>query len=308
MRLLPATAALCALIGFSAFADDPVRATAKVETAKNEDAHAAKSDTKSDTNRDVKPDAVESDAATSDANSEATKIGAVGVAKSDAKRDVKSDAANSDATKSDVTKSDASKSPAVDVVKSDAVKSDTVEPVKPNDPPVIVPQRPLSDTSASAEERAKLVPDDSDAALDRELGLSPKSSDAEAAEPDALGVQLIKTLLMLGLVVALIYLVLNFGLRRLMGIKSGALGGRSGVVDVIERVPLEQRRTLFVLKAAGEYLLVGTSEGGMTLISKLDTAEVERIQRERGSAQVQLSPFLQKLLSGQKKRGTPPQA
>lgn len=173
--------------------------------------------------------------------------------------------------------------------------------------PVVVPERPLSDTSASAAERARLNPEDSDAVLDKKLGLSPTIDDPSSA-PDALGYQLIKTLFALALVVGIIYLTLNYGLRRLMGLKAGPLGGRSGVVDVVERIPLEQRRTLFVVKAAGEYLLVGTSEGGMTLISKLDTAEVERIQREQKPSPLQLSPFFQKLLSGQKKRGPPPQA
>lgn len=175
--------------------------------------------------------------------------------------------------------------------------------------PVIVPERPLSDTSRATEEAKKLAPGDTDAELDKALGLDKLDKKDEAApEAEGLGVQLIKTLFMLAVVVGLIYLVLNVGLRKMMGLKGAPLGGAGGVVSVIERIPLEQRRTMFVVKAAGEYLLVGTSEGGMATLAKLDTAEVERIQRERGSAPAQLSPFFQKLLSGQKKSGPPPQA
>jgi flagellar biogenesis protein FliO len=116
-------------------------------------------------------------------------------------------------------------------------------------------------------------------------------------EPESLGWMLTRTLLMFGAVVASIYLTLNVGLRKLMGLQ-GVPAGRPSVVSVLERVPLDQRRTLFVLKAADEYLLVGGGESGLQLLSKLDTAAVERIRSERPPANViSLSPFLQKLLA-----------
>ncbi|PTL80507.1 flagellar biosynthetic protein FliO [Vitiosangium sp. GDMCC 1.1324] len=116
-------------------------------------------------------------------------------------------------------------------------------------------------------------------------------------EPESLGWMLTRTLLLFGAVVASIYLTLNVGLRRLMGLQ-GVPMGRPSVVSVVERVPLDQRRTLFVLKAADEYLLVGGGEGGLQLLSKLDTEAVERIRSERPPSNViSLSPFLQKLLA-----------
>jgi flagellar biogenesis protein FliO len=92
-----------------------------------------------------------------------------------------------------------------------------------------------------------------------------------------------------------------------MGLQNVAVG-RQSVVTVLERVPLDQRRTLFVLKAGDEYLLVGGGEGGLQLLSKLDTQAVERIRAEspRPSA-IPLSPFLQKLLSRRPGSSTPPQ-
>ncbi|HYO59276.1 flagellar biosynthetic protein FliO [Archangium sp.] len=116
-------------------------------------------------------------------------------------------------------------------------------------------------------------------------------------EPESLGWMLTRTLLLFGAVVASIYLTLNVGLRKLMGLQ-GVPAGRPSVVSVLERVPLDQRRTLFVLKAADEYLLVGGGENGLQLLSKLDTAAVERIRSERSPSNVvSLSPFLQKLLA-----------
>ncbi len=116
-------------------------------------------------------------------------------------------------------------------------------------------------------------------------------------EPESLGWMLTRTLLLFGAVVASIYLTLNVGLRKLMGLQ-GVPAGRPSVVSVLERIPLDQRRSLFVLKAADEYLLVGGGESGLQLLSKLDTAAVERIRSERPPANViSLSPFLQKLLA-----------
>ncbi len=127
-------------------------------------------------------------------------------------------------------------------------------------------------------------------------------------EPESLGWTLVRTLFVLGAVVASIYLTLNVGLRRLMGLQ-GAATGRPSLVSVVERVPLDQRRTLFVLKAADEYLLVGGGEQGLQLLSKLDPAAVERLRSERPAAPVvPLTPFLQKLLSRRTGSSQPPNA
>ncbi len=132
--------------------------------------------------------------------------------------------------------------------------------------------------------------------------LPPLASDPPPDESLGLGWLLLRTLVVLGIVVASIYLTLNYGLRRLMGIK-GMPSGRATVVQVIERIPLDQKRALFVVKAAGEYLLVGGGEGSLSLVTKLDPAEVDRIQAQPPAA-ITLSPFLQKLLA--RKGGPPP--
>ncbi len=131
---------------------------------------------------------------------------------------------------------------------------------------------------------------------------SPSWNEAQGNEDFGYGWVLLRTLVVLGIVLAVIYLTLNFGLRRLMGLK-GLPSGHASVVTLLERVPLDQKRALFVVKAAGEYLLVGGADGGLSLIAKLDAAEVERLQRERVATPLALSPFLQKLLT---RRGGPP--
>jgi flagellar protein FliO/FliZ len=113
-------------------------------------------------------------------------------------------------------------------------------------------------------------------------------------QQESFGLALVKLVLMLGLVLALVYLVLNRGLRKVMGIQ-GLPIGRSTLVKVIERVPLEPRVSMYVVKAANEYLLVGRTEQGLALLSKLSAEDVERLQQERPKPQ--LSPFLQKLLA-----------
>lgn len=46
------------------------------------------------------------------------------------------------------------------------------------------------------------------------------------------------------------------------------------LLDVIARVPLEPRRSLYVVEVAGKTLLVGTSEMGLSVLSELDANEV----------------------------------
>ena len=46
------------------------------------------------------------------------------------------------------------------------------------------------------------------------------------------------------------------------------------LLDVVARIPLEPRRSLYVVEVAGKTLLVGTSEMGLSVLSELDGEEV----------------------------------
>ncbi len=130
------------------------------------------------------------------------------------------------------------------------------------------------------------------------LDLPSSNSELEGTGEELnLGWTLFRTALVLGIVIALVYLTLNVGLRKLLGIKPST---SRGLVTVLERVTLDQKRSLFVVKAGGEVLLLGGSDASLSLITKLDAAEVER-QQVHPSPAITMSPMLEKLLGARKK-------
>ena len=82
---------------------------------------------------------------------------------------------------------------------------------------------------------------------------------------------LITSLLVLGGVCVAAYVAVRvFGRLLATGRARGA-----HLMDVVARVPLEPRRSLYVVEVAGKTLLVGTSEMGLSVLSELDAAEVK---------------------------------
>lgn len=131
----------------------------------------------------------------------------------------------------------------------------------------------------------------------------PKADVPDYAREDvSLGWTLVRTLVLLGLVVTIIYLTLNVGLRKLLGIASVSGGPR--LITVLERVALDQKRSLFVVRAGNEVLLIGGGDGSLSLLSKLDAAEIERL-RASPPGGPEVSPFVARLLG---KKGPPPAA
>ncbi len=132
----------------------------------------------------------------------------------------------------------------------------------------------------------------------------PTTTPPEFADGPGMGTLLFQTAVGLGLVVSLIYLTLNVGLRKLLGIRP--VGSTQSRVAVLERVVLDQKRVLFVIRAGKEVLLVGGAEQNLSLLSKLDAADfVEPPETERAASGIQMSPFLKKLL-GRKEAPKPP--
>ena len=60
-------------------------------------------------------------------------------------------------------------------------------------------------------------------------------------------------------------LALNPAMRRSMGASPG-----HGIIKVVDRLPLDTRRTVFLLEVQGAFYLVGTTEHSMNLISEVD--------------------------------------
>ena len=122
---------------------------------------------------------------------------------------------------------------------------------------------------------------------------------------------LMRTVLVLGVVLAAIYLTLNVGLRKLMGLGSVGARGNQALVTVVERHAVGPRHALLVVRAGTDFLVVGQTEGGMSLLSKIEPAQVEAHALARAAAPAPspaLSPFLQKLLArkGDTRQSPPP--
>lgn len=82
-------------------------------------------------------------------------------------------------------------------------------------------------------------------------------------------------LLITSVVVLAIVCVVAFVVVKVVGkfLATGRVRG-AHLLDVIARVPLEPRRSLFVVEVAGKTLLLGTSEMGLSVLTELDAAEV----------------------------------
>ncbi|UJR78680.1 flagellar biosynthetic protein FliO [Sandaracinus amylolyticus] len=79
---------------------------------------------------------------------------------------------------------------------------------------------------------------------------------ASAELPGGYGVALLQSLLALAAVCVLAWVVLRWASQR--GLGTFARGTR---VKVIERVPLDARRTLWLVKVGGKVLLIGAGDG-----------------------------------------------
>jgi flagellar protein FliO/FliZ len=91
---------------------------------------------------------------------------------------------------------------------------------------------------------------------------------AAHASPGGYGTALLQTLFALAGVCVLAWVVLRWGAQR--GFGTGRLGGN---VRVVERIPLDPRRALYVVKAGERVLLLGVGDGAApTLLTELDPA------------------------------------
>ncbi len=92
---------------------------------------------------------------------------------------------------------------------------------------------------------------------------------------------LLQTLVALGAVCAAAYVMLRVILPRLGGI---GLRRTAGLVQVVDALPLDPRRALYVIEVSGKYLLIGASEAGLRVIETLDAAAVEKALAARETA------------------------
>ena len=102
------------------------------------------------------------------------------------------------------------------------------------------------------------------------------------------GAFLFQSLLILVGVCVLAWLVIRFGIKRLIH----TTGQANGPLKLVARLSLEPRRTLYVIEAGGKHLLIGTNENGpMTHLGELDSEAIT----EALAAQAQRPTFLEVL-------------
>lgn len=87
---------------------------------------------------------------------------------------------------------------------------------------------------------------------------------------------LMQTVLALGLVCGLAYVIFRWVLPRLQNFS----GAGHHLVRVVDRVGLDARKSLYVIEVAGRWLLVASSESGVQLISELDAESAEEAAAE----------------------------
>ena len=119
-----------------------------------------------------------------------------------------------------------------------------------------------------------------------------------AGRPAALGAQsatfggggesfflmLLQTLLALGLVCGLAYVIFRWALPRLAAARSA-----HSMVRVVDVVGLDARKRLYVIEVAGRWMLVASSEAGVQMVSELDAVaadeaarSLERVRQQQG--------------------------
>ena len=143
--------------------------------------------------------------------------------------------------------------------------------------------------------QAELPTEESALASDAKLPTEepPLEADAEfsALEP-GLGWVLLQTLLVLLGVMLLAYILLGWGGKYLLKLR--ATGGQR-VISIVERIPVDARKSLLLVKVAKDYFLLSSGERALTVLSKLGAEEVEQALSNNKPA-VEPSLFLKKLL------------
>ncbi len=100
---------------------------------------------------------------------------------------------------------------------------------------------------------------------------------ANAAAGGGYGALMLTSLVVLVLVCVVAWVALRLVARWLEGRRMG------GGVSVVARVPLEPRRALYVVEAGGRRLLIGSSEGGVSLVTELDAVEAPAVDASAAS-------------------------
>lgn len=81
----------------------------------------------------------------------------------------------------------------------------------------------------------------------------------------------LKMIVVLAGILVLAFLIIRFWLPKFVGLK----GLSSGPIRIAARFSLEPRKNLYIVEAASEYFLVGTSEDGIHFLTALNSERSE---------------------------------
>ena len=96
----------------------------------------------------------------------------------------------------------------------------------------------------------------------------------------------VRLMLVLGGILALAVVAIRFWIPRMALWKRSA----SGPIEICARLSLEPRRTLYIVKAAGSYMLLATSEAGVQHLSALNASECADLRQVADSTSSMARP------------------
>lgn len=109
----------------------------------------------------------------------------------------------------------------------------------------------------------------------------------------SLGAAIVQMVIVLGGVVLLVYLLLGKLLPKLLRVPTP--GGRPRLMRIVDRLPIDQKKSLIIVAIGEDYFLVSAADGGMELISRLDADTVRRAEATAGPDRGGLGRFTEAL-------------
>jgi flagellar protein FliO/FliZ len=89
-------------------------------------------------------------------------------------------------------------------------------------------------------------------------------------------IEYLKVIAILAVVIVFAFLALRFWLPKLTGIRATA----AGPLNVACRLTLEPRKTLYVVRAGSDYVLLAASDSGVQFLTSLDGSRIEAALQE----------------------------
>jgi flagellar biogenesis protein FliO len=89
-------------------------------------------------------------------------------------------------------------------------------------------------------------------------------------------IEYLKVIAILGVVIVFAFIALRFWLPKFTGIRATT----NGPIHVVWRLALEPRKTLYIVRAGSDYVLLASSDAGVQLLTPLDAAKTDAALQE----------------------------